>query len=31
LPQPYVIEDLCLMGEASDGRFHLIARHPLRG
>ena len=31
LPQPYVIEDLCLVGEASDGRFHLIARHPLRG
>lgn len=31
LPSPYVIKDLCLMGEARDGQFHLIERHPLQG
>lgn len=31
LPRPYVIKDLCLMGEGRDGCFHLIARHALRG
>lgn len=31
LPRPYVIKDLCLVGEDRDGHFHLIARHPLRG
>ena len=30
LPAPFAIEDLCLFGEAT-GRFHLIARHALRG
>ncbi|MBU3261643.1 DUF1045 domain-containing protein [Roseovarius sp. PS-C2] len=31
LPQPFRIATLCLMGEAADGRFHLIARHELTG
>lgn len=31
LPIPYIIEDLCLVGEADDGRFHLIRRVPLSG
>ena len=29
LPQPCEINDLALMGEAEDGRFHLIQRYPL--
>lgn len=29
LPQPFVINDLALMGEAEDGRFHLIQRYAL--
>lgn len=29
LPQPFEINDLALMGEAEDGRFHLIQRYPL--
>ena len=29
LPQPFRIADLCLFGEAEDGRFHLLQRHPL--
>lgn len=29
LPQPFVITDLALMGEAEDGRFHLIQRYVL--
>ncbi|MDO5641487.1 MAG: DUF1045 domain-containing protein [Paracoccus sp. (in: a-proteobacteria)] len=31
LPAPLVIDALSLMGEAADGRFHLITRLPLRG
>jgi putative phosphonate metabolism protein len=31
LPRPFVISDLCLFGEAEDGRFHLIRRHALTG
>ena len=29
LPQPFVIEDLCLFGEDQDNRFHLLHRYPL--
>jgi len=29
LPMPFVINDLALMGEAEDGRFHLIQRYAL--
>ncbi|MDQ2091326.1 DUF1045 domain-containing protein [Marimonas arenosa] len=29
LPQPFRIGDLCLFGEAADGRFHILTRHPL--
>ena len=29
LPDPYVIGDITLMGEALDGKFHQIARYPL--
>lgn len=31
LPRPFVISDLCLFGEAADGRFHLVSRHALTG
>ncbi len=31
LPKPFQIDDLALVGEASDGRFHLIHRYPLTG
>lgn len=31
LPQPFVIEDLCLVGEDGAGRFHLLSRHALTG
>ncbi|MBQ4824023.1 DUF1045 domain-containing protein [Leisingera sp. HS039] len=31
LPAPFVIRDLALVGEAADGRFHLIHRYPLSG
>lgn len=31
LPQPFVIEDLCLFGEDNDGTFHLIHRYALSG
>lgn len=31
VPRPFAIQDLCLFGEAEDGRFHLIARHALTG
>lgn len=31
LPRPFTIADLCLFGEASDGRFHLLRRFALRG
>lgn len=31
LPEPFVIEDLCLCGEAADGRFHLVRRYALGG
>jgi len=29
LPRPFILQDLALMGEAQDGRFHLIQRYPL--
>lgn len=29
LPTPFVIRDLCLFGEAADGRFHLLHRAPI--
>ena len=29
LPQPFRLTDLCLFGEAQDGRFHLLHRYPL--
>jgi putative phosphonate metabolism protein len=28
-PEPFALEDLCLFGEAADGRFHLLSRYPL--
>lgn len=31
LPRPFAIEDLCLFGEAADGRFHLLHRAALSG
>lgn len=31
LPQPFVIEDLCLFGEDTAGRFRLLHRYPLSG
>lgn len=31
LPAPFVISDLCLVGEDGDGKFHLIRRLPLLG
>jgi putative phosphonate metabolism protein len=31
LPQPFVVEDLCLFGEAEDGWFHLLHRYALTG
>ena len=31
LPQPFEIGSICLFGEAPDGFFHLIQRHPLTG
>ncbi|OAN73358.1 phosphonate metabolism protein [Jannaschia sp. EhC01] len=31
LPRPFVIDTLALMGEAADGRFHLIQRYGLSG
>lgn len=31
LPRPFVIEDLCLFGEDSFGRFHLLHRYALTG
>jgi putative phosphonate metabolism protein len=29
LPQPFVLQDLCLFGEDQDNRFHLLHRYPL--
>ena len=29
LPRPFTVDALCLFGEAEDGRFHLLERHPL--
>lgn len=29
LPRPFTLDALCLFGEAADGRFHLMQRHPL--
>jgi hypothetical protein len=31
LPRPFVIDNLCLMGEDAAGRFHLVSRHALTG
>ena len=31
LPRPFVIGDLCLFGEAQDGRFHFLHRYTLSG
>lgn len=31
VPQPFRVSDLCLMGEDSGGRFHLLHRYPLVG
>ncbi|MGB8621551.1 MAG: DUF1045 domain-containing protein, partial [Paracoccaceae bacterium] len=31
LPEPFRIDDLCLFGEAPDGRFRLLHRFPLSG
>jgi hypothetical protein len=31
LPQPFVIEDLCLFGEDAQGRFHPLHRYALTG
>ncbi|MFM7333858.1 MAG: DUF1045 domain-containing protein [Tabrizicola sp.] len=31
LPRPFAIEDLCLFGEDSSGRFHLLHRYALTG
>jgi len=31
LPQPFVIEDLCVFGEDAGGRFHLLHRYRLTG
>lgn len=31
LPAPFDIDALCLFGEASDGRFHLVHSYPLTG
>ncbi|MBE9635314.1 DUF1045 domain-containing protein [Salipiger mangrovisoli] len=31
LPQPFEVRDLCLFGEAEDGRFHLLHRYALTG
>lgn len=31
LPRPFRITDLCLFGEAADGRFHLLHRYALTG
>ncbi|GAB1360819.1 DUF1045 domain-containing protein [Rhodobacter sp.] len=31
LPRPFPIGDLCLFGEAQDGRFHLLHRYALSG
>ncbi len=31
LPRPFTVADLCLFGEARDGRFHLLHRYPLSG
>ena len=28
-PEPFVLDDLCLFGEAEDGRFHLLHRYAL--
>jgi len=31
LPRPFKVSDLCLFGEAGDGRFHLLHRYTLSG
>jgi len=30
-PAPFRVNDLCLFGEAQDGRFHLLHRYALTG
>lgn len=29
VPQPFVLADICLMGEDAAGRFHVLSRYPL--
>ena len=29
VPQPFQVQDICLMGEDAAGRFHLLGRYPL--
>ncbi len=31
LPSPYILDQLCLFGEAQDGRFHILHRYTLTG
>jgi len=31
LPSPFEVKDLCLFGEADDGRFHILHRYALSG
>lgn len=31
VPRPFPVEDLCLFGEGTDGRFRLLSRHALTG
>ncbi|MFT4150296.1 MAG: DUF1045 domain-containing protein [Paracoccaceae bacterium] len=31
LPAPFTVDELCLFGEAADGRFHLLHRYTLSG
>ena len=31
LPAPFVLDTMCLAGEAEDGRFHVIRQLPLTG
>lgn len=31
LPEPYTVDSLCLLGEAENGRFHLLHRYTLAG
>jgi len=31
VPKPWPVRDVCLFGEAEDGRFHILHRYPLGG